>query len=99
MGADGLVRDWNPAAELMFGYKREEVLGRELASLIIPDSLRESHRVALLRYVQGGHPRILDRRLLLSGLVRDGTQFPVELTITRVPDVEPPLFTGFVRDL
>ena len=99
MDCDGHVRDWNPAAEDVFGYRWDEAIGRELAELIIPPAYRAAHRAALTRYVDTRQPTILDRRLELSALRSDGSEFPVELTVTRVPDVEPPLFTGFVRDL
>jgi PAS domain S-box-containing protein len=97
MDADGLVRDWNPSAESLFGYSWDEAVGHELAELIIPAAYRTAHRAALARYLETRQPQILDKRLQLSGLHRDGHEFPVELTITRVPDVEPPLFAGFVR--
>jgi len=99
MGADGRIRDWNPAAEEMFGHRREEAVGRELAELIIPGPLRDAHRNALHRHLQTGERTILDRRIEVTGLRRGGEEFPVELTVTRVEGAEPPLFAGFVRDL
>jgi len=99
MDSTGLVRDWNPAAEDVFGYSWNETVGRELAELIIPPAYRAAHRLAFARYLETREPTILDRRLELTALRHDGSEFPVELTVTRVPDVEPPLFAGFVRDL
>lgn len=99
MGADGLIRDWNPAAEDVFGLRREEAVGRELAELIIPGELRDSHRNALRRYLDTREPTLLDRRVELSGMRSDGRRFPLELTITQMADAEPPLFVGFIRDL
>jgi PAS domain S-box-containing protein len=99
MGEDGRVRDWNPAAEQLFGYSREEALGQELAELIIPGPLRSAHRHALARYLETGETTILDRRVELSALHRDGSEFPVELAVTRLPGSDVPLFAGFVRDL
>jgi hypothetical protein len=58
-----------------------------------------AHRTAFARYLETRQPHILDRRLELSALRSDRTEFPAELTITRVPEIEPPLFAGFVRDL
>lgn len=99
MDSDGYVRDWNPAAEDVFGYSWNEAVGQELAELIIPPAYRAAHRAAFKRYLETRQPTILDRRLELTGMRRDGSEFPVELAITRVPDLEPPLFAGFVRDL
>jgi PAS domain S-box-containing protein len=98
MDSRGLVTDWNPAAERTFGYTREEAVGRELAELIIPGPLREAHRNALRRYLETREPRMLDHRLHLSGLRRGDHEFPIELTVTQLPDTEPPVFAGFVRD-
>ncbi|MEA2437330.1 MAG: hypothetical protein QOF65_1886 [Thermoleophilaceae bacterium] len=97
MSADGRVRDWNPAAHRMFGYSHAEAIGRELAELIIPTALRERHRAALARYVETGQATILDRRLELFATNAKSELVPVELTVTRIPDSDPPLFAGFVR--
>jgi PAS domain S-box-containing protein len=97
MSSDGRVRDWNPAAERMFGYSHAEAVGRELASLIIPSALRERHRAALARYVETGQATILNRRLELFAANSKSELVSVELTVTRIPDSEPPLFAGFVR--
>jgi PAS domain S-box-containing protein len=97
MTAEGQVQDWNPAAERIFGHSHDEAMGRELASLIIPHALRDRHRKALARYGETGEATILDRRLDLFAMHADGSLLPVELTVTRIPDVEPPLFAGFVR--
>lgn len=99
LDSEGRVRDWNPSAEDVFGYSWEEALGQELAELIIPVEYRAAHRAAFSRYVETRDPTILDRRLKLSALRQDGSEFPIELTVTRVPDVEPPIFAGFLREL
>ncbi|HEX4718921.1 MAG TPA: SpoIIE family protein phosphatase [Thermoleophilaceae bacterium] len=99
MDGEGLIRDWNPAAEDVFGYSWDEAVGHELAALIIPPAYRAAHRAGFARYLETGEAHIMDRRVDLTGLRNDGTEFQVELTITRLPDVDPPLFAGFVRDL
>lgn len=99
MGGDGIVRDWNPAAERVFGYRREEAVGQLVEELIIPGPLRAAHRNALNRYLETGEATILERRLELTALRRDGNEFPVELAITRLPGSGEPLFAGFIRDL
>jgi PAS domain S-box-containing protein len=99
MGADGRVRDINPAAEQLFGYSLDEALGQEVAELVIPGPLRDTHRNALGRYLATGEATILDRRIEVSALRRDGSEFPIELAVTRLPGSEEPLFAAYMRDL
>jgi PAS domain S-box-containing protein len=98
MSSDGIVRDWNPAAEELFGYTHAEAVGNELASLIIPHALRDRHRAALERYVETGSATIINRRLELFAQRANGKLVPVELTVTVMPDSDPPMFAGFVRN-
>jgi len=95
----GLIVDFNPAAVETFGHAREDAIGAELAELIIPPSLREAHRAALGRFLETGEGAILNRRLELTGVRASGEEFPLELTVTRIGTGEPPLFTGFIRDI
>jgi len=95
----GRITEFNAAAERVFGYRRADVMGREMATLIIPPALRERHREGLARYLATGEGPVLGRRLEMPGLRADGTEFPIELTITRLPSDGPPMFTGFVRDI
>jgi PAS domain S-box-containing protein len=95
----GVVLGWNAAAEAVFGYSPEEARGRELADLVVPPSLREQHRHGLARFLETEQPVVLDRRLELIGMRKDGEEFPVELTITRIALPGPPVFTGYVRDI
>jgi PAS domain S-box-containing protein len=98
MDHEGRVVEFNPAAEEAFGYSSEEAVGRELAELIIPPDLRERHRQGLSRYLATGQTEILGRRVELRGMRKDGSEFPIELNITTIA-VEPPLFTGYLRDI
>ncbi|MGZ8625224.1 MAG: PAS domain S-box protein [Actinomycetota bacterium] len=101
MDEHGAVIEMNAAAAEMFGLDREDVVGRELADLVIPPALRERHREALQRFRRTGRGRILGRRLELTAMRADGMEFPVELTVTRVqlPDPDEILFTGYIRDI
>jgi PAS domain S-box-containing protein len=99
MDAQGRILEFNPAAERAFGRRREDVLGQPMAELIIPPSLRPRHEQGLARYLATGEEAILGRRVQLAGLRADGTEFPLELTITRVDVPGPPVFTGFLRDV
>ncbi len=96
---EGRVIEFNPAAEQAFGYRRDEVLGRQLAELIIPPSLRERHRQGMARYFATGEGPILDKRIEMIAMRADGTEFPVELTISRIPIEGPATFVAFLRDI
>jgi PAS domain S-box-containing protein len=99
MDHEGRVLDFNPAAERCFGYRGDQVAGREMAEVIVPPELRERHRRGLERYVASEEPVLLDRRVEITGMRADGTTFPVELTITRIDVPGPPTFTGYLRDI
>jgi PAS domain S-box-containing protein len=99
MSATGDVIDWNRQAEQTFGWSAEEVIGRELASVIIPPTLREAHRGGLTRLMETGEGPVLGQRLELSALHRDGHEFPVELTITPIEQGGSYEFHAFIRDI
>jgi PAS domain S-box-containing protein len=99
MDADGRVVEVNQAAERTFGYGASEMVGRELAELIIPPTLRQAHRRGLERYVASGRSRMLGHPVELPAMRADGSQFPAELAITRPRLAGPPLFTGYLRDV
>ena len=73
---DGRVVEFNPAAERTFGYRGADVVGREMAELIVPPELRERHRAGFARYLETGEPTMLDRRLELTGMRADGIDLP-----------------------
>ena len=96
----GKVIEFNPAAETAFGYTRDEVIGRELAGLIIPDVHKPAHTAGLQRYLATGESRILRQRLVgLPGVRKDGTHFPTELTIVPIELDGDQVFTAFLRDI
>jgi PAS domain S-box-containing protein len=99
MDHNGKIMDFNPAAEETFGYRREDVIGRRLADTIIPPAFREQHWEGLRRYLETGEGPVLGRRLELTGMRSDGSEFPVELAVVRVNVPGSPFFAGFVRDI
>ena len=99
MDHEGKVVEFNPAAENTFGYCRVDVIGRQLADIIIPPSLRERHYQGMSHYLATGEGPVLGKRIELPALRADGTEFPVELAITRIPTPGPPLFTAYLRDI
>jgi len=96
---EGKILEFNPAAERVFGHQRADVLGREMADVIIPMSQREAHRQGLKRYFATGESKVLGQRIEMTALRSNGSEFPVELAITRMGTAEPPMFTGFIRDI
>ena len=96
---EGCITEFNPAAERTFGYRRDEVLGQQLADVIIPPALRESHRQGFARYLATGEARVLGRRVEMTAVRADGIEIPVEIAIMRIPLDGPPSFTGYLRDI
>ncbi|MFN2603630.1 MAG: PAS domain S-box protein [Gemmatimonadaceae bacterium] len=99
MDHNGRITHFNRAAEKTFGYKSEDVIGKELADLLIPEELRAAHRAGVARFTLSSESRMLNHRVETWAQKADGTRFPVELAITRIPLDGPPVFTGFVRDI
>ena len=96
---EGCITEFNPAAERTFGYRRDKVLGQQLADVIIPPALREGHRHGFARYLATGEARVLGKRIEMTALRADGSEFPAELAITRISLDGPPSFTGYLRDI
>jgi PAS domain S-box-containing protein len=96
--ASGRVVEFNPAAERTFGYRRDEAIGRTIAELIVPPPLRERHTAAFTRFIETGDRSILGRRVELIGMRADGSEFPVELTLSRL-EGDPALICGALRDI
>ncbi|MEO5972701.1 MAG: PAS domain S-box protein [Sphingomicrobium sp.] len=99
MDRDGVVRAWNQHSESIFGWTADEAIGRNLGELIVPLALREAHHRGLVRFNADGVARVLDQRLELTGMRRDGEEIPVELSITMVSRDGRDLFVGFLRDI
>jgi two-component system, cell cycle sensor histidine kinase and response regulator CckA len=96
MDAGGKVTYWSRQASEIFGWAEKEAVGQPLADLIIPPALRSAHAAGLRRYLETGQSRILNRRVELTALRRDGRELPVELTVVAVPGRG---FTAFVNDI
>ncbi|MBX3187083.1 MAG: PAS domain S-box protein [Labilithrix sp.] len=99
MNHEGEIVEFNPAAELTFGYARDEVLGKPLADVLIPEPLREQHTRGLQRYLASGDARVLGTRVELQASRKDGTVFPAEIAVVRIRTQGAPLFTGYIRDI
>src|SRR4029077_4062889 len=92
------IREFNPAAERMFGYKRLDILGRNVALLLPPDD-RPKQVSALYQYMTYGRGPLAGRQTELHALKADGSDFPVELTVARIGSETRAVLTGFVRDI
>jgi diguanylate cyclase (GGDEF)-like protein/PAS domain S-box-containing protein len=100
LDADGRVDAWNTRALEVFGWSRSEVLGRSLTDLIIPAAHREAHRHGLARFNSTRRGAVINRTVEITALRRDGTEFPIELTIWASPDDNGrSRFNGLVRDI
>lgn len=99
MDADGLINAWNRRAEELFGWQTDEVLGRPMDEVLLPEQYREAHRAGLQRYLRTGVGRILERRIELEALHRSGREIPVELAVVALHGNGRPEFSGFIRDL
>jgi PAS domain S-box-containing protein len=95
----GRIVGWNAHAETIFGWSREEAMGSLLADTIVPPRFRDAHRTGLQRYLDTGEGPVLNRRIEIFALHRDGREFPVELAITPIRGGESLLFSAFVRDI
>jgi PAS domain S-box-containing protein len=100
MDGSGHIVEVNAATETTFGYTARELVGRELAEVMIPPGkLREDHRRGLQRYMETGASRIVGHPVELTAMRADGSTFPVELAVTRPELPGPPLFCGYLRDV
>ena len=97
---EGTIIDWNDAASEVFGYAREMAVGRDMAVMIVPESLREAHRAGMQRFLATGVKHVVDSgRLELTALRADGTEFPVELSIALAEQEDGPVFVSYLRDI
>lgn len=97
--AAGRVIDWNPRAEQIFGWARDEVLGRSVSDVLIPPRYRDAHDRGIERFSIAGSTGVVGRRLQLVAQRRDGEEFPVEMTIGLVNDGTTHFFATFMQDI
>ena len=99
MDTAGRISDWNPSAEAMFGWRRDEIMGQEMAATVVPERYRAPHRSGLRRFLETGQGRVIGRRIEIEALHRDGHEFPIELAISAIQTSGGLSFTAFVRDI
>ncbi len=99
MDSEGIIIGWNNQAENIFGWTREEAVGRTLHETIIPPQYREAHVHGLKRYLLTGEKHIINSRIEVMGIHRDGHEFPAELAITSIVMAGKEEFNAFIRDI
>jgi PAS domain S-box-containing protein len=99
MDEDGSITGWNPQAERTFGWAADEVIGQSLADTIVPHAHRAAHVAGLRRWRETGAGPVLNSRIEIQGLHRDGRLIPVELAIVPVAVGDQTMFSGFIRDI
>ena len=99
MDAEGRLVEFNPAAESLSGYRREEVLGQRMSEFLVPERDRPRFHEHIQTYVTTGDPEEFTGQLRISTLHADGTERTVELTPVQITIGGEPVFTGFLRDL
>jgi len=99
MDEAGTVIDWNQQAEVMFGWLRQEAIGKPLADLIVPDAHRQRHRDGLAKFLRTGESAILGKRLEIEARRKDRREIKVELAVTALRRGGGYVFNGFISDL
>ena len=99
MRENGAITLWNRTAEVMFGWRADEVTGKKFATNILPVEHRATLANGLRRFLETGDENIFDRRLELSGLAKDGRVFPIELLVVARKTDRGHAFVGFIRNM
>ena len=94
----GSIESFNKAGEQIFGYREEEVLGKNV-NMLMPEPYQNEHDGYIARYVNGGAPHIIGIRREVVGLRKDGSVFPMDLAISEVFFEDKRTFTGIIKDI
>jgi PAS domain S-box-containing protein len=94
----GLILSWNAAAAAIFGYEADEVIGQSL-TIIVPEKFKSAHEHGIERVSGGGEPHVMGKTVELSGLHRNGTLIPVELSLSTWLIGEDRFYGGIIRDI
>ena len=99
MDARGRITEWNPMAQSIFGWSAEQVVGKTVADILVPEEHRAAHGAGLQRFLRTGEGRIMGKRVELAAMHREGHRVPVELTVTSIRDGDRYRFTAFIQDI
>jgi PAS domain S-box-containing protein len=95
---EGRILSWSKGGTAIFGWSEEEILGRELTTLM-PERFRDAHRAGLARYLATKESHVIGRTIELAGLRKDGTEFPLELSLATWSTDDGSFFSGILRDI
>lgn len=95
----GVISDWNRQAEHTFGWSTQEAIGRRLDEMIIPPAMREAHRAGMKRYLNTGEHHVLNQRIELNAVRRNGETLPVEVRICALTIEGKTIFSAFLHDI
>lgn len=95
----GIITGWNKHAESIFGWAKDEVLGLELASIIIPEHYRAAHRAGIENYLKYGSAKFCYSTIEIHGLHRKGHQIPIEISLTAIKTKQGIEFSAFIHDI
>ncbi|NBO49452.1 MAG: PAS domain S-box protein [Chitinophagia bacterium] len=99
MNLDGVITLWNPQAEKIFEWKEQEVIGKRMSDVIIPQQYGEAHEKGLKHYLKTGEQKVLNRVVQINGIKKDGSEVPLELSIIHVKSEKGDFFCSYIRDI
>jgi len=99
MNIDGNVEYWNPAAESMFGYRHDEIMGKNVHAAIMPEKYRSRYEKGITRFKDTGEGDAVGKLLELTGRRKDGTQFPMEIVVSPIRLKGQPWASAIIRDI
>ncbi|WP_229505936.1 response regulator [Massilia genomosp. 1] len=99
LGVDGCITDWNTEAERTFGWSAADAIGRRLSELIIPPAQRAAHDAGFARFTGSGAGPVINNRLEVSALHRDGHEIPIEMAVAAFQTSDGFVANAFVRDI
>lgn len=95
----GEITFWNNQAEVIFGWQREEVIGKKLDEIIIPEIHKDGHKLGMKKFMETGEGPVLNKQLELPALHKNGNEFPVEISITPIQQNNETIFCSFIQDI
>lgn len=99
MDIQGYITVWTPQAEKIFGWKEQEVMGKIMANIIIPEQYREQHKKGFAHYLKTSEGPMLNRIFEITALNNEGNEFPVEMSIIPIKQDHTEFFCAFIRDI